>query len=101
MVEKWPHTFTLILPGESTKDSKGNTVDIAPIVTLETIGRAKVAGMGQGTVNAENGDVMPTTHTMTFPWFSQSFANGQLIYKGKTYNIIRFENYQQRCKAWV
>lgn len=101
MVERWPHTFTLTKPNVSIKDAQGNMSDNGDLNTFETIGRAKVAGMGQGTIIAENGDVMPTTHTVTFPWFEDDFANGQILYNGRNYNIIRFEQYQNRCKAWI
>lgn len=101
MVERWPDTFTLTMPNASVKDAQGNVINDGDLITFETIGRAKVAGLGQGTVQAENGDIMPTSITATFPYFDDDFSNGQLLYNGRKYDIIRFKKYQNRCKIWV
>lgn len=100
MVEKWPHTFNLILPGAPAKDANGNSVDTIPIATLTTLGRAKVGG-GQNEIISDNGDTTPYNHSVSFPYFSQDFTNGILIWRGKEYSIIRFRVYQNRCKAWI
>lgn len=100
MVEKWPQTFELILPGTPAKDVNGNSIDVAPIATLTTLGRAKVQGQSSEIIT-DNGDVTPFRHTVSFPYFSQDFTNGILIWNGKEYPIVRFRIYQNRCKAWV
>lgn len=101
MVERWPHTFTLTLPEASNKDAQGNVIDGEDMLQLVTQGRAKEAGGGQATILAQNGDISPCSYTLTFPWFSQDFTNGQVLWKGKVYNIIRFRQYQNRCKIWI
>jgi len=101
MVERYPHTFTLKLLGALVKDAQGNTSNSTTIIELTVKGRAKVAGLGQNTILAENGDVTPFSHTITFPLFDENFDNGMVIWQGKTYSIIRFRKYQNRCKVWV
>ncbi len=101
MVERYPHTFTLKLLGALVKDAQGNIINGVPVTNLIVKGRAKVAGLGQNTILAENGDVTPFSHTITFSLFDENFDNGRVVWQGKTYSIIRFRKYQNRCKIWV
>lgn len=100
MVEKYPHTFTLLKYTEATKDEYGNTIVGELSESLEVFGRAKINDSSQTTVT-ENGDVEPFHISISIPLIDADFSNCFLIWKEKRYAIIRFHVYQNRCKIWV
>lgn len=101
MVERWPHTITLTVKSEVSKDTKGNPIEGSELATLTTPARAKILGANQNTVLATNGDVMPTSHTISFPACNDDFSNGQVTWNNRLYSIVRFHKYQNRCKIWI
>jgi hypothetical protein len=101
MVERYPHTFTLIIPAQGIKDAQGNVINQPPILEKVVNGRAKTAGNSHNMILAENGDVLPYSHTISFPFFTEDFTKGIVRWNGRDFPIIRFRQYQNRCKVWI
>jgi len=101
MVERYPHNVTLQQIGGDIQDSNGNVISQPPTLELQVKARVKVAGLSQNTLLAENGDVVPFRHTISTPFFTQDFTNGIVVWQGQSFPIIRFRQYQNRCKIWI
>jgi hypothetical protein len=105
MVERWPHIITLKKPAELVQDDSGY-ISLGTSVVTELIVNCRVKFGGSGVGNSmlstpENGDVIMGGYTISLPEITEDFSNGNVEWDGKTFNIIKFHQYQGRCKIWI
>ena len=105
MVERYPHTVTLIKESEYVQDDQGYMSIGTTLQTAITINCRVVqigAGPGRSMIGVgELGDVLIPSYTVSLPYISDDYSGGKMVWNGITYNIAKFYHYQARCKIWI